>query len=80
MLQKFALRKLNSRIIKFMEKLHSCETYSHKFAPTLAKLFISTLSILPKCSFSKKRVQKFNSSVLVSNFTVLMNLPCGLPV
>ena len=36
--------------------------------------------ILPKCAFIKRRVKKLNSSVLVSKITVLMNLPCDLPI
>ena len=62
------------------EEISPCETYLQKFAPTFAELFNSTLSILPKCAFSKKRVKKFNSSVLVSNFTVSVNLTCDLPL
>ena len=50
------------------------------YSPTLAELFNSTLFILPKCAFSKKRVKKLNSSALVSIFTVLMNPPCDLSV
>ena len=60
------------------EEISPYVTYPQKFAPKLAELFISTLSILPKCAFSKNRAKKFNSSVLVSNFTVLMNLACNL--
>ena len=66
--------------IKVHEEISLNEAYPQKFAPPLAELFISTLSILPKCEFSKKQVKEFNSSVLASNFTVLTNLPCDIPV